>query len=152
MYGRETPLVFENTSQTVLIWWIISDNFPKLMKMCEKMSAIVTDSSLLKASDVRLKNKSFWSKVCVRCELGIVEDAKHVVMQCPYYQNIRQEMLDEIEQLQCEGISDALRNAQDSFYILLAKQPANIAMENMIDLCLITRKHITRIYDNVIMR
>ena len=127
MHDRQTPLVLEILVRPFyLIWWIISDKFPNLMKMCEKMSAIVSDSSLLKANDVRLKNKSFWTKVCVRCDLGIVENAKHIVMQCPHYQDIRQEMLDDLEQLQCDELSEALRNAQECFYIFMGKQPDNM--------------------------
>ena len=84
--NREVPMLFNVIDKTYyLIWWIISDKHPNLMRMCEKMSAIVTNSSLLKSDDLRLKGKSFWSKVCERCNLGIREDAKHVIMQCPFY-------------------------------------------------------------------
>ena len=151
--GRDIPLVLMILERPFyLIWWIISDKFPNLMKMCEKMSAIVSESSLLKANDVRLKNKSFWSKVCVRCDLSIIEDAKHVIMQCPFYENLRQDMYEEIEQLNCESITNALRNAQDSLYFLLGKQPEGVSTENMINMCLISGQYITKIYDNVIVR
>ena len=53
---REIPLVLSIIERPYyLIWWIISDKYPNQMRMCEKMAAIVTDSSLLKASDVRLR-------------------------------------------------------------------------------------------------
>ena len=151
--GRDIPLVLRILDRPFyLIWWIISDKFPNLMKMCEKMSAIVSDSSLLKANDVKLKNKSFWSKVSVRCNLSIIEDAKHVIMQCPFYENLRQDMYEEIELLNCESITTALRNAQDSLYFLLGKQPEGVSTENMINLCLISGNYITKIYDNVTVR
>ena len=38
-----------------LTWWIISDNFPNLMNMCEKMYAMVCGCSLLKSQLVILK-------------------------------------------------------------------------------------------------
>ena len=153
MNGRRVPLVLEILVKPFyLIWWIISDKYPKLMKMCEKMSAIVTDSSLLKAHDVRLKKKSYWTKVCVKCNLGSVEDTMHIVMQCPHYQNIRQEMHTDLEHLNCEEISGALRNAQECFHIFMGKQPVNVSIENMIDLCRITGRHITSIYDDIIKR
>ena len=148
--GREIPLVLSIIERPYyLIWWIISDKYPNQMRMCEKMAAIVTDSSLLKASDVRLKKKSFWSRTCVKCDLGIVEDAKHITMQCPFYENTRKEMYDEIKMLGCDTIDRSLNVAQNSFHMLLGKQPEDVQVEDMIELCLISGKYITKIYDSV---
>ena len=122
------------------------------MKMCEKMAAIVTDSSLLKSNDVRLKDETFWAKVCCSCDLGINENSKHVIMQCPFYENTKQVMFNEIEQMQCEEVKPALMNAAEMLPILLGKQPENVSIENMISLCIITGMYITGIYDNVIIR
>ena len=47
--NREIPLLFNVIDKTYyLLWWIISAKHPSLMGMCEKMSAIVTNASLLK--------------------------------------------------------------------------------------------------------
>ena len=116
------------------------------------MAAIVSDSSLLKATDVRLKGKSFWAKTCNKCDLGIVEGAKHITMQCPFYEDVRKEMYEEIKRLRCESIDNALNNAPDSFHLLLGKQPDGVEMDNMVDLCLISGKYISRIYDSVTNR
>ena len=151
--GRETPLILKIIERPFyLIWWIISDRFPKYMKMCEKMASIVTVSSLLKANDVRLKNKSFWSKVCVKCDLSTTEDLKNVVLQCPHFENTRGEMFNEISHLNCDMINNALGNAQEILNFLLGKQPENVSTEQMMRLCLISGKYITRIYDEVITR
>ena len=151
--NRTIPLVLRIMERPFyLIWWIISDRLPRSMKMCEKMTAIVTESSLLKANDLRLKNKSFWSKACVRCDLSSLEDIRHIVMQCPYFEYIRQEMFDEIEQLNCNSISNSLRSGVDILLILLGKQPADVPIESMMDMCLISGKHITRMYDQAITR
>ena len=151
--NRTIPLVLRIMERPFyLIWWIISDRLPRSMKMCEKMTAIVTESSLLKANDLRLKNKSFWSKACVRCDLSSLEDIRHIVMQCPYFEYIRQEMFDEIEQLNCNSISNSLRSGVDILLILLGKQPADVPIESMMNMCLISGKHITRMYDQAITR
>ena len=72
--GRDTPMLFKVLSKPYyLIWWIISDQYPK-------MAAIVSDASKLKANDVKLKSSSFWAKTCTRCDLGLIENAKHIVM------------------------------------------------------------------------
>ena len=73
-------------------------------------------------------------------------------MQCPYFEYIRQEMFDEIEQLNCNSISNSLRSGVDILLILLGKQPADVPIESMMDMCLISGKHITRMYDQAITR
>ena len=116
------------------------------------MAAIVTDSSLFKTNDYRLKNASFWSKVCERCDLGIKESARHVVMQCPQYEGVRAEMLDEISKLACPEIDEEFKNTQDIFPLLLGRQPESVSFEDMIRLCFNSGKYITNMYDNVINR
>ena len=78
-----------------------------------------------------------------------MEDAKHITMQCPFYENIRKEMYDEIKMLGCDTIDRSLNVAQNSFHTLLGKQPADVQVEDMIELCLISGKYITKIYDSV---
>ena len=70
-------------------------------------------------------------------------------MECPFYEDIRKEMYEEIRRLQCDSIDTALNNAPECFHILLGKQPDGVEMENMVDLCLISGKYISRIYDSV---
>ena len=57
--------VIENTYY--LIWWRISDLMPAKTRMCEILASIVCDTSLLKATDYRLKKKSGGFKMCDRC-------------------------------------------------------------------------------------
>ena len=152
-HNREAPLLFSVIEKPYyLIWWILSDSRPSLMKMCEKMTAIVTESSLLKANDVRLKNRSFWTKVCDKCTLGIKEDAKHLIMQCPYFDSKKKAMYDEIEQMQCEEVNTALGNAAEVLPILLGKQPDSVSIENMLNLCVISGRYISKMYDIIIKR
>ena len=147
------PLIFRIIDKPYyLLWWIVSDQIPKLMPMCEKMAAIATNSSLLKTDDVRLKNSSFWAKVCQRCDLGIKEDANHAIMQCPFYEDMRSDMYNEIENLQCVEINDALSNNNDRLALILGKHPKEVSLENMFKLCCITGKHVTRIYNSITTR
>ena len=151
--ARVMPTLFSVIDKTFyMIWWIMADNAPKQVKMCEKMVAMVTDSSLLKGHDLRLKNASHWSKTCERCDLGLIEDLKHIVLQCPFYEEHRGNMYREIAHLQCEEITDAMSNPQDTYSLLLGRQPDNMSVENMIRLCNITGKWITNIYESVIIR
>ena len=122
-----------------------------MMGICEKMAAIAPDASLLKSNDVKLKNKSFWTKTCTKCDLGL-ESAKHILMQCPFYEEDRREMYQEIEDLECEEINEALNEMTEVFPIIMGKQPENVSIENMFRLCFVTGRHIARIYDSVTTR
>ena len=62
---------------------------PVKMKMCENMSLLVCDTSLLETTDFRLSTKSFEYKLCDRCDLVIPEGARHIIMQCPYFETER---------------------------------------------------------------
>ena len=111
---RKVPTLFNVIDKTYyLIWWILSDNDPKRMGVCEKMAALVSEASLLKANDVRLKRATFWSKTCIRCHMSALEDARHIVMQCPSSENSRIEMYEEIANLECKEIDDAISSTDD---------------------------------------
>ena len=45
-----------------LVWWVISDIMPKWVR-CEKIAALACNTSLLKATDYRLKGKTFGFKM-----------------------------------------------------------------------------------------
>ena len=83
-----------NEKPRCITWWVLSDLIPSMVSIFEIMAKLVCDTSLLKASDYRLKKLSFSHKICIACELGIREDIKHIVMQCPHYEGIRSEMFD----------------------------------------------------------
>ena len=134
-----------------LVWWMISDNFHKLMCMCEKMASMVCRCSVLKGHDLRLKKGSFWSKCCTRCDLSIVEDPKHIVMQCPYYEENRKEMFHDIRTLGYDEI-DGVMGTGDVFSILMGKHPENVPMVIMVKVWIISGKHISKMYDSAIMR
>ena len=153
MEGKEVPMFFKVLVKPYyLLWWLIADQFPKMMGMCEKMAAIVTNSSKLKSDDVKLKSSSFWSQTCTRCDLGLVENAIHIVMQCPVYENERSDMYSELEMLQCDEINRALTDTQNICTLLLGRQPEYMTLENMFKVCTISGKHITKIYDNITLR
>ena len=149
----EIPILFNIIGKSYyLIWWILSDNIPNMMGICEKMAALVCNSSLLKAHDVRLKRESFWTKTCSRCELSLLEDTRHIGMQCPFYENKIKEMYDEISKIECDEINEAFAFPQNMFHMILGKQPDNVSTFNMLRLCSITGKHIAGIYNCVLAR
>ena len=69
-----------------LSWWSLSDEKPDLRQMCEALVKIICSASRLKSDDLSLKGKPDSMKLCTNCDLGIVESAWHIIMQCPHNQ------------------------------------------------------------------
>ena len=78
------------------IWWSIADYNQNKMKQCETMAKLITHTSLLKGDDCRLRRLPFGSKMCNLCDLGLIEDANHMIMQCPKQEPHRVHMFNEI--------------------------------------------------------
>ena len=133
-----------------LVWWLISDLIPGKTRMCEILASLVCDTSLLKCTDYRLKKRTIGFKMCDRCMLGIPEDARHIILQCPFFQQERTHMFNEIE-MKCEVWASKISNQGfDLLHILLGKQPENISFDEMLQIWLISGTHISRIYKSVI--
>ena len=132
-----------------LVWWYIADSMPSKVGMCENMASLVCDTSLLKSTDYRIKRKTFGFKMCNRCELGIIEDARHIILQCPYYDQERTEMFNELEMM-CEVWANRIVNqGHDLLHVLLGKQPDNFTFDEMLQVWLISGNHINKIYKSV---
>ena len=66
-----------------LVWWVISNRFPSMLKNCEIMAKLVCNASLLKdnrPNDYHLKKLPFIHKVCIECYFGIREDVNHIIL------------------------------------------------------------------------
>ena len=133
-----------------LVWWVIVDIIPKYMGMCERMASLACNTSLLKATDYRLKGKTVGYKMCDLCDLGITEDIRHVVMQCPFFEPHRKRMYDDVRQTGPEGVEMILGRPQEIFYVLMGKQPNDIAFDMMVHFWIITGTHIVKMYDEII--
>ena len=90
-----------------LTWWAISDLDHRLVRMCEDLSKIVCHASRLKRDDFRLKRLTMSNKTCTNCDLYCIEDVCHIVTQCPFYQDDREMMYDEIFR-RCPSVKDVL--------------------------------------------
>ena len=122
-YKPDTLLFRITGNSYYLAWWLISDIMPERMVMCESLASIVCVNSLLKTTDYIIKQKTIAYKMCSRCDLGIPENAWHLIMQCPYYNDEKVEMYRELESLGEIWESRLSGMSQEMFYILLGKQP-----------------------------
>ena len=135
---------------SLLVWWVISDLIPSMMGTCEIMAKLVCDANLLKDSDYRLKRLSFSNKICTACELGIREDIKHLIMQCPHFEGIRSEMWDVLKAIEDRFVQNILLEPLEYFYVIMGKHPEEIPFESMLKIWLVSSRYITQIYKSTI--
>ena len=131
-----------------LVWWYISDKMPCKIRMCEILASIVCDTSLLKDTDYRIKNKPFGFKMCHRCELGILENARHLILQCPFYEIERADMFNEIESVNNTWRDKISNQGYDILHVLLGMQPENTTFDEMLQIWLTAGGHISKMYQS----
>ena len=112
-------------STRYLPWWSISDKYPKYIKDCEILTKLICHSSMLRDDDVRYKNQLSTSRMCNLCDMYEVEDARHFILRCPYFTQIRNAMLREIEALN-EGNRAFFDDDVDMLYRLLGRPHGDI--------------------------
>ena len=129
-----------------IVWWQIADRFPQLMRDCEVMVKVLCHASLLRVDDVRLKRLPIAAKFCTLCDLGSLDDAKHMVLQCPMLQLKRTEMFIEIEALLMRYDYDVNHLDENIFLNLMGKPAADIPQDVMYDVWLISVRYIASMY------
>ena len=82
-----------------LRWLWVADKWPEHQRMCETMARLACRASRLnKGDNPMLTGAGFQSLLCTsRYVLGIVEDLKHLLMQCPASEGDTRFMLNVIE-------------------------------------------------------
>ena len=132
------------------MWWQLSDKFPLLRAICEVLVKIVTGSSRLESDDLMFKGKSDFGKFCSNCDLGIFEDARHIVMQCPFNSNETTDMYRDLEHLE-GGIWDtAIHSNVDLIKILLGCELPDLNLDDSMEILKISGNTIFHIYHKVI--
>ena len=89
--------------------------------------------------------------MCDKCDLGIVEDTRHIVMQCPFFEHDKMNMLKEMEEVESYEISNLLNEHGRLFLYLMGKHPDNVSFESMYIFWSISAKHISVIYKKAII-
>ena len=120
------------------------------MKCCETMVKLISHASMLKNDDVRLKAMPMFTRCCGDCDLAAVDDARHLVMQCPKWREDRSEMMKMIGNVP-DGSGQRLLNAQcDISLVLLGKLNSNLTMKQNIRIMIISAKFISKMYNEKI--
>ena len=148
---HQNYLLFNITDKPYfLVWWILAGLYPRRIRMCETMAALVCETGLLRSTDYRLKKKSFSYKICVRCEHGMIESIWHLVMQCPYFSEESGEIFKFLGGLNNEVADRVMNDPTEYFNILMGKQPDYASFDEMKQIWLMSGSVICRLYRRAI--
>ena len=129
-----------------LSWWKISDEHPELMRKCEILARIVCHATILKGDDIRLKRQYGVDKMCNLCDMYEQEDAKHLVLNCPYYHIERNMMLHEIDEID-DGSGQLLAYANNNMlFSLLGGSIVGLSESQNEKIWLISLRYISAMY------
>ena len=70
--------------------------------------------------------------MCIECNLGIEENIKHIIMQCPAYEEIRREMFDSILKLPNDIGIGLLSDPSQTLLLLLGKSDDRFEIAHLI--------------------
>ena len=157
-YWRSTCLIFKRNdllystiaNPRYLVWWQLADKFPQLQKMCENMARLICRTSQLKCDDFRLKDSPIGSRICLNCNLGIEETLHHVVMQCPFVNEVRIDMFDKIDRV--TGIFKNMTRAEpeNTFPWIIGKSMPDIDCDIALEILMVTGYSVFNMYRMVI--
>ena len=122
IFRENDILAFTIGKTRYMTWWRISALDYSLIKMCETMAKIVCHASNLKRDDYRLKGSTMSSRTHIMCDMYCIEDILHIINQCPYYEEERASMYEEIYK-RCPNAKKTFEeNRGEAPYFLLGRR------------------------------
>ena len=103
---------------------------------------IICHASLLTVDDTRLKNLPIFAKVCTLCDHGSLDDAVHMVTQCPALQPRRTVMFDEITEILEGDGRYQIPDVEDIFLIIMGRPAAGTPKEVMVKIWSVLKRGI----------
>ena len=134
----------------LLIWWQLGDHRPELMYQCETMVKIICKASELKC-DKNRHNREIGGLYCELCDDMSIENGEHIIMHCRHLQDIRNNMLKEIDNLEKSTNIPILSGADDMLSTLMGHLPENASGEIVMPFLQIVAMHVYRMYRRVLM-
>ena len=136
-------------SAKYLSWWYLSDLSPGLIRQCETLAKLVCRASSLKSDDYRYKGAPFYEKACQWCALSAKDDVEHMVMSCPYNNDMRIQMFNELStNIVCGELWQSI-SARYVLCTLLGGTPDNSDLRKVVTIWSIASKWIHQMYQRV---
>ena len=128
------------------VWWQLSDMDRSILRQCEVMVKILCHCTRLKGENCRLIKGTIGARMCILCELAAEENARHMIMQCPFHTVRRNSMHSDISRI-CPVFGN-----MDVCNILLGKAIDDMNPENMVQIWRISCYHISKMYWDTISK
>ena len=93
-----------------------------------------------------MRAKKLAAKFCGHCDLSAVDDANHLVMQCPSFHEMRKRMFDEIRETPDGPGTLMLDHCDDVYSIHIGRQKEDFTIEQMEKIWMISGKYINIMY------
>ena len=135
--------VFDKVSYTC--WWAIADMYPNYIYFCETMIKLLCHASKLKVDSFTLKSGPRSLRVCTRCFMSQLDDAKHMIIQCNDTQDERTNMFSEIYNI-LNDESEIIRRLDNVFPILLGREIEGLSELGTLKLRIVAGTHIHNMY------
>ena len=133
-----------------LSWWYISDMDYRYIKMCETMAKIICHTSRLKRDDFRLKGSPMSTRTCTMCNMYCIEDILHLLTQCPFYHEDRDNMYKEIFK-ECPNAAKSFEEYRgETPYFLLGRRIPLWEDNELLRLWCISGKAICHMYNKAV--
>ena len=115
------------------------------------MAKLVCTTSLLKTDDYRSKKEAPSNRRCSECDLYRLEDARHMVLECPALHDIRNEMFHNSNEVE-NRYGWSILNREDILLYLLGKQCPDVSLEMNLEFNISCAMFINRMYRAVLSR
>ena len=143
-------LICAMSKSRYLIWWQLADYNRLMQKTSETMVKLISRASHLKADDPTLRDTSHLSRMCANCDLGITENLLHLVMQCPFQDDVRASMYKVMYEQAYDFAVKVNENPQCTFQWLLGNFRDEVETNVMYAGLEIAGRHISKMYWKVI--
>ena len=100
------------------------------------MVKLICHTSKLRADDGRLRRKPFGARMCIECVLASLEDARHMVMECPAQAAYRTQLYNRMQH-EHPDYSERI-----SFSVLMGEALPDVPVHEMLEIWMLASKYI----------
>ena len=136
-------------SVRMLIWWQLGGLSHDMMMHCETMCRLVCRASELKVDCYQYRNNPLNRPYCDNCDDLAIENVEHLIMHCQFHNERRNQMYEEIEDLERFYGARILSPVENNLYTLLGKVPLDANPEMVFHFCRIVANNVHSMYTAV---
>ena len=137
--ARWKQIVWDSAWSLEITEWFITKGNESSLELLDKVM-IGRKATMLKDDECRLKGQPIGSRMCISCDLGALEKAIHMLMQCPKNAHHRQSMCNEISEIYPDI------DPQEFLNIVMGKCIEGLEYEQMLPIWEVSAKYVNMMY------